>query len=108
MARGINVYTGYGMSDCPVLTISALNATDEFSLDPRLKTGNPIPMVDLMTVGQGMTKMPRDGVSVGEIVVRAPWLNAEYIGILKQAMRCGKAAICTQGMSDTLMNLEHL
>ena len=80
MARGINVYTGYGMSEtCPVLTISALNSTDESSLDPRLKTGNPIPMVDLMTVGQGMKEMPRDGVSIGEIVVRAPWLNAEYI-----------------------------
>lgn len=80
MARGINVYAGYGMSEtCPVLTISALNSTDESSIDPRLKTGNPIPMVDLMTVGQGMTEMPRDGVTVGEIVVRAPWLNAEYV-----------------------------
>ena len=80
MARGINVYTGYGMSEtCPVLTISALNSTDESFLEPRLKTGNPIPMVDLMTVGKGMTEMPRDGVTVGEIVVRAPWLNAEYV-----------------------------
>ena len=80
MARGINVYTGYGMSEtCPVLTISALNSTDESFLEPRLKTGNPIPMVDLMTVGKGMKEMPRDGVTVGEIVVRAPWLNAEYV-----------------------------
>ena len=30
MARGINVFTGCGMSEtCPVLTISALNSTDE-------------------------------------------------------------------------------
>ncbi len=36
-------------------------------------------MVDVMTVGKGMTEMPRDGVTVGEIVVRAPWLNAEYV-----------------------------
>ena len=80
MARGINVYSGYGMSEtCPVLTISALNSDDEFSLEPRLKTGNPIPMVDLMTVGKGMTEMARDGLTVGEIVVRAPWLNAEYV-----------------------------
>ena len=56
-----------------------LNSDDEFSLEPRLKTGNPIPMVDLMTVGKGMTEIARDGLTVGEIVVRAPWLNAEYV-----------------------------
>ena len=52
LARGINVYTGYGMSEtCPVLTVSVLDPEDEASVEPRLKTGNPIPMVDLQTVG---------------------------------------------------------
>ena len=80
MARGINVYTGYGMSEtCPVLTISALDPRDEAAVEPRLKTGNPIPMVDLQTVGADMTEMPRDGLTTGEVVARAPWLNAEYV-----------------------------
>ena len=26
-----------------------------------------------------MMEMPRDGVTTGEVVVRAPWLNAEYL-----------------------------
>ena len=80
LARGINVYTGYGMSEtCPVLTISVLDPEDEAAVGPRLKTGNPIPMVDLQTVGEGMKEMLRDGVSTGEVVARAPWLNAEYV-----------------------------
>ena len=80
LARGINVYTGYGMSEtCPVLTISVLDPEHEAAVGPRLKTGNPIPMVDLQTVGEGMKEMPRDGVSTGEVVARAPWLNAEYV-----------------------------
>ena len=42
LARGINVYTGYGMSEtCPVLTISVLDPEDEAAVGPRLKTGNP-------------------------------------------------------------------
>ena len=80
LARGINVYTGYGMSEtCPVLTVSMLDPEDEAAVEPRLKTGNPIPMVDLQTVGAGMVEMPRDGVTTGEVVARAPWLNAEYL-----------------------------
>ena len=80
LARGINVYTGYGMSEtCPVLTVSVLDPGDEAAVEPRLKTGNPIPMVDLQTVGAGMVELPRDGVTTGEVVARAPWLNAEYL-----------------------------
>ena len=26
-----------------------------------------------------MTEMPRDGITTGEVVARAPWLNAEYL-----------------------------
>ena len=80
LARGINVYAGYGMSEtCPVLTVSLLDPDDEAAVEPRLKTGNPVPMVDLKTVDKSMTEMPRDGVTTGEVVVRAPWLNAEYL-----------------------------
>ena len=80
MARGINVYTGYGMSEtCPVLTVSLLDPENEGDVEARLVTGNPIPMVDVRTVGANMTEMPRDGVSSGEVVARAPWLNAEYL-----------------------------
>ena len=63
----------------PVLTVSVLEPEDDSAVEPRLKTGNPIPMVDLQTVDAGMVEMPRDGVTTGEVVARAPWLNAEYL-----------------------------
>jgi len=64
---------------CPVLTVSVLDPEDEAAVEPRLKTGNPIPMVELQTVDLDMAEMPRDGVTTGEVVARAPWLNAEYL-----------------------------
>lgn len=64
---------------CPVLTVSVLDPENESDVEARLMTGNPIPLVDLQTVGAGMTEMPRDGTSTGEVVARAPWLNAEYL-----------------------------
>ena len=44
LARGINVYAGYGMSEtCPVLTVSLLDPDDEAAVEPRLKTGQSGP-----------------------------------------------------------------
>ena len=80
LARGINVYSGYGMSEtCPVLTVSVLDPNNEAAVEQRLKTGNPIPMVELKTVDEDMMELPRDGLTTGEVVARAPWLNAEYL-----------------------------
>ena len=64
---------------CPVLTISVLDPNNEEAVESRLKAGKPFPLVDLQTVDASMNEMPRDGVTTGEIVARAPWLNAEYL-----------------------------
>ena len=80
MARGINVFSAYGMSEtCPLLTIAHLNPKDEGDLGPRLKTGRPVAMVELRVVDHAMNDVPRDGKTTGEIVARAPWLNTEYV-----------------------------
>ena len=44
----------------------------------RVRTGKPLPLVDLRIVDEDMAEQ-RDGVGTGEVVVRAPWLNAEYL-----------------------------
>ncbi|MFT3849050.1 MAG: fatty acid--CoA ligase [Propionivibrio sp.] len=86
LKRGVNVLTGYGMSEtCPVLTIAHLNsadlaATPEQQAALRCKTGLPLPLVDLRIVDAEMADMPRDGESTGEVVVRAPWLTQGYLG----------------------------
>ena len=49
--RGIDVFTGYGMSEtCPILTLAQIPpevALDQPNLELRLKTGRPVPLVDL-------------------------------------------------------------
>lgn len=82
-ARGIDIYSGYGMSEtCPVLTLAniteeALSADEDEEI--RCKTGRPIPLVDLRIVDEQMQEVPADGQSVGEIVLRAPWLTQGYL-----------------------------
>ena len=83
--RGIDVFGGYGMSEtCPILTIARvpgdLPAEDlDGQADQRIRTGYPVPLVDLHTVDGDLLDAPRDGKSTGEIVVRAPWLTMGYL-----------------------------
>jgi len=81
--RGIDVFTGYGMSEtCPILTLAQIPPeapADQANLDFRLKTGRPVPLVDLKTVDSAMQAVARDGRAVGEVVVRAPWLTQGYL-----------------------------
>lgn len=81
--QGIDIYSGYGMSEtCPVLTLANITAEDlstEEELEIRCKTGRPLPLVDLRIVDEQMQEVPADGQSVGEIVVRSPWLTQGYL-----------------------------
>ena len=85
LKRGVDVLTGYGMSEtCPVLTIAHLSSDDlSTSLEEqaalRCKTGLPLPLVDLRIVDGEMADMPHDGDATGEVVVRAPWLTQGYL-----------------------------
>jgi len=83
LARGIDVFTGYGMSEtCPILTLAHLKpnvqASGEKAVATRVKTGLPIPLVDLRIVDPDMNDAAHDGKASGEIVVRAPWLTQGY------------------------------
>ncbi len=83
--RGIDIFSGYGMSEtCPVLTIAHLKPYmlewgEEEQVDVRCRTGLPIPLVDIRIVDLDGGDVPHDGSSVGEIVVRAPWLTQGYL-----------------------------
>ncbi|WKL52402.1 fatty acid--CoA ligase [Pseudomonas kielensis] len=84
-ARGIQVHSGYGMSEtCPVLCTTYLRADDlqqpmQDQLATRIKTGVPVPMVDLKIIDAEGNDVPHDGEALGEIVVRAPWLTQGYL-----------------------------
>jgi fatty-acyl-CoA synthase len=85
MAKGINIYTGYGMSEtCPVLTIAnlkpdMLKLSEAEQIAIRCRTGLPISGVQLEVVDPAGKPLPHDGRSTGEVVVRAPWLTQGYL-----------------------------
>jgi len=84
LGRGIDVFAGYGMSEtCPLLTLAQGRSDDRTteSSEPAFRThaGLPLPLVELHAVDSEMRDVGRDGESVGEIVVRAPWLTQGYL-----------------------------
>ncbi|AJH14267.1 fatty acid--CoA ligase [Myroides profundi] len=84
MERGISVVTGYGMSEtCPLLTTSYLSLETiqndlESQLDIRTRTGRAALLVDLKVIDEDGVEVPKDGKTLGEIVVRAPYLTMGY------------------------------
>lgn len=85
MNMGINLFTGYGMSEtCPILSIANLKPhmldweTDK-QVTIRCRTGLPIPNVHLEIVDFDGNPQPHDGKSTGEVVARAPWLTQGYL-----------------------------
>ncbi len=81
---GIDIFSGYGMSEtCPVLSLAQLtpdmiDADLETQADIRTKTGRSTGLVELRVVDENMQDVKADGESTGEIVVRSPWLTAGY------------------------------
>ena len=84
-AKGMVVHSGYGMSEtCPLLCLSylrddVLKQPMQDQLATRIKTGTPVPMVDLKIIDASGNDVVHDGESLGEIVVRAPWLTQGYL-----------------------------
>ena len=84
-AKGMVVHAGYGMSEtCPIVCLSylrddVLKQPMQEQLATRIKTGTPVPMVNLKIVDASGNDVAHDGESLGEIVVRAPWLTQGYL-----------------------------
>jgi fatty-acyl-CoA synthase len=83
--RGIDVFSGYGMSEsCPFLAVSQLTTAmldgdaDE-QVRIRCKTGRSVPLAEVRVVDEAMNDIAQDGQATGEIVVRAPWLTPGYL-----------------------------
>ena len=85
LARGIDIYTGYGQSEsCPMLsgvhlTGAQMSEDLETQVGRRAAAGLPAPLVDLRIVDADMSDVSHDGKTRGEIVARAPWLTLGYL-----------------------------
>ena len=83
--RGIDVFTGYGMSEtCPILTLSQLSDAEleldrEAQLALRSRTGKPLPLVRLRLVDDAGLETADDDQTPGSLQVRAPWLTPSYL-----------------------------
>jgi fatty-acyl-CoA synthase len=82
---GMTVMAGYGMSETgPVLTLGTprdemLGLPEDEQLDRvLLQAGLPIPLVEMRVVDLDMKDVSRNGKTLGEVVVRAPWLTDGY------------------------------
>lgn len=81
---GIKVYSGYGMSEtAPVLTLAYLKPYmedwgEDQKMDVHVKTGVPIPLVNLRVIDNNGNDVAQNGKDRGEIVVRTPWLTQGY------------------------------
>lgn len=81
---GIDVFTGYGMSEtCPIISLSTpkrhmMDGNGDRLLDIIVKTGLPVPLVEFDIVDAEDTPLTHDGMSAGEVVMRAPWLTQSY------------------------------
>ncbi|OFS75641.1 long-chain fatty acid--CoA ligase [Pseudomonas sp. HMSC08G10] len=100
--RGIRVHCGYGMSEtCPLLSLTCLSAEDlalpmAQQVPLRIAAGVPIPLVDLRIVDGEGQDVAHDGETLGEVVVRAPWLTQGYLNAPEQG-----AALWTGGWLHT-------
>ncbi len=81
---GIKTVGAYGMSEtCPLLTASTFteeinNLPPEEKFDYMISTGRPAVLVNLRVIDSMGKDVPWDNKTIGEIVVRAPWLTDEY------------------------------
>jgi acyl-CoA synthetase (AMP-forming)/AMP-acid ligase II len=82
--RGITMVQGWGMTEMsPLGTVSALKAK-HLALDAagqraiKAKAGRPVFGVEMKIVDENGRSLPHDGTSVGEVMVRGPWIISGY------------------------------
>lgn len=77
--RGIDFFHAWGMTEMsPSGTGNWIRADDEDNSQDR-GPGAPAPLVELRLVDPDGEVLPWDGVSVGELQARGPWVAAEYL-----------------------------
>ena len=85
LTQGIEVYTGYGMSEtAPLISLTdfSLNEpelSEEEDIARRCMTGKPVLMVDAQVWDEHNHPVGTGKDNTGELVLRAPWLTQSYL-----------------------------
>lgn len=78
---GVTILQGWGMTETSPLAAIARPPRDlegKAEMDWRAKTGRIVAGVELRIVDDEGNVLPRDGVAIGEIQCRGPWITASY------------------------------
>lgn len=82
-ALGVSYITGYGMTETsPLVSLSIYNSTmDDYSDDEKMAVretqGLTMPLVETRIINEN-GDVPWDGETMGELIIRGPWIAAEY------------------------------
>ena len=82
--RGIHVRQGWGMTEMSPLGTTAALKAKHLGFDPeaqmsiKAKQGRPVFGVEMKVVDDAGLALPRDGTSMGELLVRGPWIVSGY------------------------------
>ncbi|WP_352337639.1 fatty acid--CoA ligase [Psychrobacter sp. 16-MNA-CIBAN-0192] len=85
LTQGIEVYTGYGMSEtAPLISLTDFSLTEpkmseEENIARRCMTGKPVLMVDAQIWDEHNQPVGTGKEHTGELVLRAPWLTQSYL-----------------------------
>lgn len=85
LAQGIEVYTGYGMSETAPLigltdfSLNELEMSADEDISRRCMTGKPVLMVDAQIWDEHNQAVGTGKEDTGELVLRAPWLTQSYL-----------------------------
>ena len=84
MDLGIQIFSGYGMSETgPAVTIANLKPhmfkwNEDKKLDTLIKTGLPFTFCEMEIIDPLSNVLPHDGKSAGELILRSPALTETY------------------------------
>jgi 3-(methylthio)propionyl---CoA ligase len=82
--RGIHIRQGWGMTEMSPLGTTAALKAKHLALDPeaqmniQAKQGRPVFGVEMKVVDDEDRVLPHDGRSIGELLVRGPWIVSGY------------------------------
>ncbi len=78
---GVPVLQGWGMTETSpmcCLSIPPRDATAEEELIWRSRSGRPVPGMEVRLVDEASRPLPNDGVTIGELQLRGPWVTGSY------------------------------
>lgn len=81
---GFTASSGYGMTETAPTTVTAFikkymrNWSKEKLDEVRVKTGLPLPGLEVEVIDENGKPIPHDNESLGQIVIRGPWVMEKY------------------------------